>query len=149
MNGTSFAIASTSNALGNSATEQVILVCFYLAMLLSLCAGAFAWLMHSDVLNFVWGLMGAQNVDTSHLPDAQKNGSLFWVVSFILPSTILTCVGLGVLVWSQSAISVGVAMTLGMLYCMWRLYKVLSNIAKGVPNQDIEKGQSDHAVNPV
>jgi uncharacterized membrane protein len=121
-------------------------------MLLSLCAGAFAWLMHNDVLKFVWSRMGTQNIDTSHLHHAQKNGSLFWVVSFILPSTILTCVGLGVLVWSQSTISVGVAMTIGMIYCLWRLYSVLRNIAKGSEEtpkdlkQDLEKGLSTETV---
>jgi hypothetical protein len=99
--------------------------------------------MHDDVLKFVWTALGETGVDTSHLSEAERTGSLFWVISFILPSTVLTCVGLLVLVWSQSPRSVAVSMSVGTVYCIWRLFVVLRNIARTLPKDvptDLEKG---------
>ena len=128
MNSTSLSIASSGNNDATSVAEQVIFVCFYLAMLLSLCAGAFAWLMHSDTLENIWEMMGMKP-STMHLSNAVKTGSMFWLVSFIIPSTFLTCIGLEVLVWNESTYAVSGFLSGGMVYCLWRLWRVLSNIS--------------------
>ena len=126
-------------------SEQVIYACFYVAMLLSLFAGAFAWIMHADTLSLVWGAERVPDL-THHIPAATKSGSMYWTVSYILPAMFLTFVGLEVLVWSASTIAVGVFVTLGSLYGLYQLYRAILRVSRANPRntpRDPEKGIGD------
>lgn len=95
-------------------------------MLLSLVPGAFAWLMHSDMLDLIWARLAV--VPVHNLPAAMKSGSLFWIVSFICPAVLLMAVGVEVLVWNESTYAVAISFSVGVIYCIYQLYRVLNKI---------------------
>ena len=105
-----------------SLAEQIVHVCFYLALILSLLSGVFAW--HIEVLEYVWERNAAEE-GTKLLAKAVRSGSKFWIISFLIPSVFFTCIGLEVLVWSVGMIVVGALVTFGMCYGGWQVYRIL------------------------
>jgi hypothetical protein len=111
LNGTESNVYAPINAQAHSGkiTKQIVYICIYASILLSSVPAVFGWLMHGDILEFVWTKLSSQTADLprsgltpdiSHLHAAQANGSLFWLVNFILPSVMLMLVGMLVLIWS-------------------------------------------------
>lgn len=124
-------------------SDQIVYICLYAAILLSFIPGAFAWLMHGDMLDFIWTKLGtAQRSEVTekaaepalavpYIHAAQMNGSIFWLVSFICPAVLFTLVGLSVLVWKEHGYVVATPFSVGFFYCLFQLYRVLRNIARG------------------
>lgn len=155
-------IAKPNRNGSTSVPEEVVNVCLCLAALLSFIPSVFAWMMHGDILHFIWTkLSGTEatledQVDDSEvvgltlLHAAQANGSLFWLVSFIFPSLLLMCIGTSVLVWSSRNYPVAVSFTIGLAYCLFQIFRVISNVsaaccgpAKGKgTSRDLEKGNA-------
>ena len=112
--------------------QQVVYICFYLAMVLSLVCSAFAWLMHGGTRKF----LGIKD-DTTN-PAAISSGSLFWLISFITPSLALTCIGLEVFIWAtcNSTPAIGAIVSAGILYSFWQVCRTIESLGAGQRDKD-------------
>ena len=90
-------------------------------------------MMHGDVLEFL--LEKNQKINQ---PPAIANGSLFWIVSFVIPAVFFTLVGINILGWANHGIPVGTSLSIGTLYCLCQLYRALLSIARASGPMDIE-----------
>ena len=111
--------------------QQVVYICFYLAMVLSLVCSAFAWLMHGSTLKFLKVEADAEN-------PAISTGSMFWLISFITPSLILTCIGLEVFIWTTfySTPAIGAVVSVGILYSFWQVCRTIESLGAGQRDKD-------------
>ena len=106
----------------------------------------FAWLMHGDMLQFVWAKLlhsSTERSAISHLHPVEANGSLFWLVNFIIPSVILTIIGISVLVWSAHGYLVAAPLSVALAFCIFRVSKAIANIGNVTSTDvtcDVEKG---------
>ena len=96
--------------------------------------------MHEDVISIVHGHKIAS--EGAHYSQAVNSGAIFWLVSFVFPSFMLTCTGLQLLVWKEHPVSVGICTQLGFFYIgfqAWRVLRAISSVPK--PREDVEKGR--------
>jgi hypothetical protein len=148
-NGTAFLPISTqANTRVNSGdvTEKILFICIYASTLLSFVPMAFAWLMHGDILDFVWSKLTTRDTSPdedksiTQLYAAEANGSLFWLVNFIMPSVILTFVGMSILIWNVHGYIVATPFSIVLAFCVIRIINATARIGKAVPGNDLEEG---------
>ena len=89
--------------------------------------------MHEDVLEL---LLGGKR--KSSQPPVIADGSLFWIVSFIIPAAFFTVTGTNILGWVNYGTPVGTSLTIGTVYGLFQLYRALSNITRASGPMGIE-----------